>query len=74
MLTVLAESCFIIFCLAVMTLMHEVQSMATLALIMHRAQVMWFHLALIDNRLSPKPVLGRSIRWPGSDSRHPAIV
>ncbi len=47
-----------------MILMHEVQGLATPALIVHRAQIVWIHLILISNVLPPKHVLSSSIRWP----------
>ncbi len=55
-----------------MILMHEVQGLATPALIVHRAQIVWFHLILISNVLPPKHVLSKGIRWPDNDSRQPA--
>ena len=53
-------------------LMHEVQGLATLALTVHRTQIVWFHLILISNVLPPKHVLSKGIRWPDNDSRQPA--
>ena len=59
MMTALAKARFTILCVAVMTLTHEVLGLATLALVVHWAQIVWLHLALVVNRLPSQAILGR---------------
>ena len=72
MLTALRKGGFIGPSIAIVMLMHKVQSVAFLALVAHCAKIVKLHSSLINDGLPSKHERGRSMCWPFKYNRRSA--